>query len=358
MTSLPVARFRVEADDFVVEELPAYAPSGAGEHLHVVFEKRELTTFEAVRRIARALDSDERGVGTAGLKDRHARTTQAATFPFPIARGSAEDAAKRIDVPGVRVLSVARHEGKLKPGHLAGNRFEIRLRGLDADASDAVRARLAIAASGVPNAFGPQRFGREGSNPERAFAWLAGRTKIRDRREQRLLFSALQSLLYNRVLERRVEAGTWNRVLAGDVAKKTDTGGLFTVPLEGPERDDAIARGEAGRLVATGPMFGVKMRWPEGEPGALEREILAEAVGDASLLANARHAGEGTRRPLVLAPRDLASDVVPDGLLVRFVLPKGGYATTVLGFACRLVDASREDRDDASPEIDPEGDPY
>lgn len=338
---LPKATFRAHAGDFVVDEIPAYAPIGSGEHLHLVIKKTDLTTNEAVRRLARALDVDARGAGYAGMKDRHAITTQAITLPFPIARGEPPPPSS-FAIDGIEVIETKRHVNKLKPGHLIGNRFAIRLRDVDAHASASIRSALEdVARRGAPNAFGPQRFGRDGDNPERALAWLGGKVKIRDRNEQRLMFSALQSLLFNRVLERRVEAGTWTTVLGGDIAKKTDSGGLFDVPLEGPERDDAVARAEAGAISATGPMFGSKMRWPNGEPLAMERSVLGEAIGDVTLLDEARHAGEGTRRPLRLLVSEMSVEDADNGLLVRFVLPKGGYATTVLGCACTLVDASR-----------------
>ncbi|HVY45649.1 MAG TPA: tRNA pseudouridine(13) synthase TruD, partial [Minicystis sp.] len=265
MTDLPVAVMKERPGDFVVEELPAYAPSGRGEHLFVTFRKTDRTTLDVLRDMARALGVDARGAGFAGMKDRNAVTTQTVSFPFPIARAVAE-AEARLALPGVEVLSVARHDHKLKPGHLAGNRFTVTLRGLAPEAVPGVRAALEAAGrEGVPNAFGPQRFGRDGDNPARALAWLAGREKgPRDRATQRLLVSALQSLLYNRVLAGREAEGTFRRVLPGDVAKKTDTGGLFVVPPDGPDAEDAARRGDAGLLHPTGPMFGAKMRWPEG----------------------------------------------------------------------------------------------
>lgn len=337
----------------MVEEIPAYTPSGKGEHLYVTFTKRGITTPDAVRLLAQALEVDPRGTGFAGMKDRHAVTTQTASFAFPMAR-DAEAAMARVAVPGITVLAAARHDNKLKPGHLLGNRFTIALAvGVDPAQAEELAARLrAIGREGVPNAFGPQRFGRDGDNPERAMAWLAGRERgPRGPREQRLLFSSLQSLLFNRVLSIREAGGTWGKVLPGDVAKKHDTGGIFLVPLEGPELDDARARAEAGTVSATGPMFGAKMRWPEGEPLALEREVLA-SVGEEVRLDAFRHLGEGTRRPLRLFVAEMMAEVRPgvgpgpegEGqavVLARFVLPKGGYATTVLGRACRLTDASR-----------------
>ena len=344
------AVIRRTPEDFVVEEIPAYAPSGRGEHLYVTFTKRGLTTLDAVGALARALDVDPRAAGFAGMKDKHAVTTQTASFGFPMAR-DAEAAVSQLAVPGLTILGAARHDNKLKPGHLLGNRFTVALADIPSGEVLALCARLeAIGRIGVPNAYGPQRFGRDGDNPERALAWLAGRERgPRGAREQRLLFSSLQSLLFNRVLERREAAGTWAGVLPGDVAKKHDTGGLFGVPLEGPELDDARVRAATGAISATGPMFGAKMRWPEGEPAAIEREVLDAASAEPLRFEAVRDLGEGTRRPLRLFVAEMATEPPsPQGstgravVVVRFVLPKGGYATTVLGRACRLVDAARD----------------
>jgi tRNA pseudouridine13 synthase len=364
---LPAATLRSSPADFLVDELPAYAPSGRGEHVFVTFRKTGLTTPDAVRAIAIALGAEPGSAGFAGMKDRHAITTQTASIQLPLARDPAPLLASA-SLPGIEVLSVARHENKLKPGHLAGNRFRITLRDIDPEALPLARERLLeIGRAGVPNAFGPQRFGRNGDNPARAFAWVSGKERgPRDKREQRLLFSALQSLWFNEVLARRERDGTWATVLPGDLAKRHDSGGLFLVPLDGPELDDARARAAALAVSATGPMFGRKMRWPEGAPGALEREVLMEAIGDPHRLDAFAHAGEGTRRALRMevgdlqltalveegapdgAPRggappgaaaDEAHGGVGHGLVVSFVLPKGGYATTVLGRVFRLIDA-------------------
>jgi tRNA pseudouridine13 synthase len=379
-SELPEAVIRRSPEDFVVEELPAYPASGKGEHLFITFRKRGLTTPDAVRALARELGVDPRFAGWAGMKDRHAVTTQTVSFSLPMARDAAAAAAK-IAVPGLSVLAAQRHDNKLKPGHLIGNRFTLVLRGIDRARLAAARAILEEAGRvGVPNAFGPQRFGRDGDNPARALAWLAGKERgPRDKRDQRMLFSALQSLLFNEVLARRVAEGTWSTVLAGDVAKKHDSGGLFDVPLEGPELDDARARAEAGAISATGPMYGAKMRWPAGEPLAAERAVLDASALDDALLEARKSLGEGTRRALRLEVHEMAvteesagaagtnlasQDPAGASIVVRFVLPKGGYATTVLGRAFRLRDASlarpsaaAPDPSDAAPDSPPESTP-
>ena len=344
---LPTAVFRSSPADFVVDEIPAYAPSGAGEHAYVTFRKTDLTTPEAVKRIARALGADPRDAGYAGMKDRHAITTQTASFQLPLAKDPAALLAAA-PLENIEILSVSRHGNKLKPGHLQGNRFRVVLRDLDPLLAPAVIEALAIAGrAGVPNAFGPQRFGRDGENPARAVEWLAGKSRgPRDKREQRMLFSALQSLWFNEVLARREDDGTWARTLPGDLAKKTDTGGIFLVPLTGPEADDAVARGAAGELFPTGPMFGKKMRWPEGRPAEIEREVLVSAIEDPARLDAWAHLGEGTRRPLRMEVDELTTERFEDGadgraaIAVLFVLPKGGYATTVLGRVVKLLDAT------------------
>ncbi len=352
--AIPTAVLRRTPQDFVVDELPAYAPSGRGEHVYVTFRKTGLTTPEAVKRLARALSADPRDAGFAGMKDRHAVTTQTASFKVPMVF-DAPAALAGVSIEGIEIAGVSRHDNKLKPGHLEGNRFRIVLRDLDPAAVPALIEALAtIGKTGVPNAFGPQRFGRDGDNPERALEWLSGKTRgPRDKREQRLLFSALQSLWFNQVLERREREGTWASVLPGDLAKKTETGGMFLVPLDGPEADDARARGEAGDLSPTGPMFGKKMRWPEGHPAEIERAVLLAALEDPARLDAWGHLGEGTRRPLRMRVDDVACEPVSneggagDALAVSFTLPKGGYATTVLGRVARLQDAtiSRSNRE-------------
>ena len=331
----PQATFRKSASDFIVEEIPAFAATGEGEHLFLRIRKTNVTTNEAVLRLCKALGVEERGAGYAGMKDKRAIATQTISVPFELSRSPEE--AFGLGLDGIVVESASRHRHKLKPGHLKGNRFDIVLRDLaEADISGVIDALEQAGRHGVPNAFGPQRFGRDGNNPERALAWLSGRTAgPKDRRERRLLFSALQSELYNRVLERRRSDGTWDRPLVGDVLRKSDSGGIFLCADEKEDRK----RAERGELSPTGPIFGAKMRWPEGEPASIEREILAAATGSDDPFSRHHTLGEGSRRPFVLRAVELMVEKImaeQTALRVRFVLPKGGYATTLLGFAVCL----------------------
>jgi tRNA pseudouridine13 synthase len=331
----PVATIRRSPEDFRVEEIPAFAPCGEGEHLYLDIVKTNLTTNEAVRRICYELRVDEGGAGYAGMKDKRAVASQTISVPF--ARDRSHEEALRLELEGIVIEKAVRHGHKLKPGHLKGNRFSIALRGLDRDrVPEVVRELDEAGRRGVPNAFGPQRFGRDGDNPERALTWLAGRAPgPKDRRDRRLLFSALQAELFNRVLARRQAEGIWNVPLAGDLLRKCDTGGIFVCSEPVADTERALR----AEICPTGPLFGAKMRWPEGEPAKIEREILQAAVGDNELLERHRALGEGTRRAFVLHVRDLAIQELRDdqgALLVVFVLPKGGYATTLLACAVTL----------------------
>ncbi len=333
---LPRGRIKVTPEDFVVDEIPAYLPSGAGEHLYIRFTKRNLTTDGAVRAIAGALGVPPRDCGVAGMKDKVGVTTQWISLHAKDPLLDARAAALALD--GITVREVKRHGNKLKTGHLAGNRFEIVVR--DVAAADAPRViatleRLGV--EGLPNAFGYQRFGRDGDNADRARAWLTGKERgPRDPRQRRFLWSALQSAVFNAVLERRVAEGTWNIPLDGDLLKTTN-GGLFVCT----DVQTDTARAARGEVTPTGPIIGVKMKAPAGRAAELEREVAARVLGEGFDLSATKALGEGTRRVLRLGIEGLRAELREQdgGIGVYFVLPKGSFATTVLGAALALENA-------------------
>jgi len=317
---------KASPEDFRVDEIPAYAPSGAGAHLWLRVEKRGRTTRDVLRELARALGVPERDAGYAGLKDRAAVTTQ--WLSFPVARDP-EPAA--LAGEGWRVLERSRHGNKLRTGHLRGNRFAIAVRGGDPGRARACADALAL--RGLPNFFGAQRFGAGGRNADLGRALLLGRLDdpevrraARDRFLRRLVLSAWQSRAFNAWLAERMADGLFAAALAGDVLKKLDTGGLFTC------RDPAVDGPRVARFEVSpaGPMFGHKLPAAEGEALAREARVLsAEGIGPADL---ARGGGEteGTRRAARLP---LAIELAPleGGYLATFELPKGSYATVVMG---------------------------
>lgn len=318
---------RASPEDFRVDEVPAYLPSGAGPHLYLHVEKRGRTTRDALRALAQALGVAERDAGYAGLKDRDAVTTQ--WLSFPVAR---DPDPATLEAPGLRVLEVSRHANKLRAGHVRANRFSIAVAG-----GDLLRARAAaeaLLARGLPNFFGPQRFGSEGRNAEVGRAILAGaatpeaRRAAHDRFLRRLSLSAYQALLFNRWLAERMADGLFAAALRGDVMKKLDTGGLFT--CEDPAADGPrVARFE---ISPAGPMFGHRLR-PAAHDALVREERILAAEG-MTLQGFARGGGEaeGTRRAarlrveIALEPLARAGE----GYRATFELSKGSYATVVM----------------------------
>jgi tRNA pseudouridine13 synthase len=313
-------------EDFRVDELPAYAPSGAGPHLYLRVEKTGRTTRDVVRDLARRLGVAERDAGVAGLKDRHAVTTQ--WLSFPVAR---DPDLAALAGEGLRVLEVSRHANKLRTGHLRGNRFSIAVRG--GDPGRALAAAAALAARGLPNFFGPQRFGAGGRNADVGRAILRGgladpeaARAARDRFLRRLCISAWQAALFNRWLAARIADGLFASALGGDVMKKLDTGGLFDCV------DPAVdaARVERFEISPTGPIFGHSMRPAGGDAAEREARLLAaDGIGPADL-ARGRGEAEGTRRAARL-PVQVEVEPAEGGYRARFELPRGSYATVVLG---------------------------
>ena len=318
-------RVKASPEDFRVDEVPAYEPSGSGPHLWLHVEKRDRTTRDVVRDLARALGVADRDVGHAGLKDRAAVTTQ--WLSFPVAR---DPDPRSLDGPGHRVLAVSRHGNKLRTGHLRGNRFAIRVRG--GDPARALACAAALRERGFANFFGPQRFGAAGRNADVGRALLLGHRDAetaraaRDRFLRRLVLSAWQARAFNAWLAERLRDGLFASAIRGDVLARLDSGGLFV--CEEPAVDTPrIARFECS---PAGPMFGHKLRAAEGEARGREERLLAAEGVTAADLARGRGETEGTRRVARL-PVDVLLDPEPDGFLARFELPRGSYATVVLG---------------------------
>ncbi len=375
-------RIKVEPEDFVVEEIPLYEPSGEGQHIYVRLEKRGLTTYQVVNAIARRLGVPAKAIGYAGLKDARAVTRQTISID-----GVEPERVEKLRLPGVKILWVSRHRNKLKMGHLAGNHFTIRVRGVSRESLPAVEAVLdELHRRGVPNYFGAQRFGMRGNTHLLGWALLRGdaeaflheylghpqaeeraevqaaRTafdagdftaalagwpsslpeerrvlaamvkhggdaeqalRVLGKKLRRLFVSAYQSYLFNRLLAQRIQ--TIDRLEQGDVAFIHASGAAFVV------EDPTIEQPRADRfeISPSGPLFGPKSLLAEGKPGQRERDMLRES---GLSLAEFRLPGvrlKGGRRPFRV-PLTEVQVGWDDGLIVSFRLPPGGYATEVL----------------------------
>jgi tRNA pseudouridine13 synthase len=309
----------------LVDEVPAYATSGKGEHQYVQVQKRLLTTPELVRRLAKACGVNERDVGYAGLKDKFAVTTQWLSL--------ATKAVISPEMPlgdGVKILAVARHDNKLRTGHLLGNRFTITLVGVHQDALQrAERIAAGLRTEGLPNYFGAQRFGHAGRNLADALAWLARGGRGRNRFEQKLFPSVVQAELFNRYSSARLALGA-RQLIAGEVVRLEGAGAMFRVDDVEKEQPRLTARD----LHLTGPMLGPKMRPAAADALALEQRLTSELGLDEAMLGALGREAPGTRRDLFAPLPDLKIDAVTDrdqpALRLSFTLPAGGYATEVL----------------------------
>lgn len=371
-------------DDFIVEEIPSYTPCGTGEHCYITIEKCGVTTLEAIRRVANNLKVPEREIGYAGMKDSVGITRQTISI-----QRIAPEKAMGLELEGVKVLSADRHTNKLKLGHLKGNRFRIKVRDVSVETEASIRSIIEIfERRGVPNYFGFQRYGIHGNSHligaamlkldwQRAVDTLIGQPDIlrddewraaivayrqgdfvkalhlfprhcRSEREvlqrlisrpegyesafaalhprlKKLYLSAVQSFMFDEVVARRIEH--IDELLDGDLACKHVNGACFLVEAAETE----LKRAESFEISASGPMFGCRMKQPQGRPLEIEREIIATmqiGLDDFDLPGGLRM--EGERRPLRVPLDNPSFRLEGDCLKLEFALPKGSYATSVL----------------------------
>lgn len=342
MTALPLAfgaplltaSIRSTPEDFQVDELPAFEATGEGEHLLLDIRKRGANTVAVAKQLAQWAGLPEMAVSYAGQKDRHAVTTQRFSVHLP-KRVAPDLAALASDE--VQVLASTWHNRKLQRGALAGNRFKLVLRDLQGDAV-AIDERLRlIAARGLPNWFGEQRFGRDGGNVPAALQMFAGRRVRKDQRS--MLLSAARSALFNRVLAARVEQGNWDTPLDGEVWMLDGSRSVF-----GPEPMSDVLAERLARfdIHPSAPLWGVGELRSADAARALEEQALSDDQALA-LRAGLEEAGlKQERRALRLRPALMQHQwLATDVLELSFALPPGCYATAVLHELGQTNDASR-----------------
>lgn len=316
------AVIRSSPEDFIVVEELGFEPSGDGEHDFLHVEKAHANTSWVARQLARVAGVPTRDVGYAGLKDRHALTQQWFSVRRPGRDGTDWECAA---IDGVRILGVTRNTRKLRRGAHRGNRFRIALRSDDIEsASEGLHARVkAIGKEGVPNYFGEQRFGRNDANLELARQMFDGRRVRRDERGRAL--SAARSFLFNAILAERVRDGTWNRLLAGDVANLDGSGSVFAVDVVTPELE---ARSAALDIHPTATLWGNGAPLTRLDAARAELDVAARHAQFADGLTRA--GVDAASRALRVRVDDLSIEIEPQVAWLAFSLPKGAFATTVL----------------------------
>ena len=382
---------KLRPEDFLVDELPLYDPAGEGEHIYLGIEKRGVSHAELLAVLSRRFGVPRHRIGVAGMKDKQAITRQTVSLHLHKDPPSIELGHERI-----KVLWVKRHRNRLRRGHLRGNRFSIRIRDVEPTKAPAARAMLLeLERTGVPNFYGPQRFGYRGNTHLLGFLvvkeqWQALAAELLGatgspfpdhQREQRELFdegkyaealrfwsvadraeksvlqrlaqgathqqafmrldranlsfwvSALQSAVFNRVLEERLRAGTLGTLLDGDLAWRHQSGSVFRINAEELAKDELPGRLSSLEISPSGPIWGGRMTRAAGAVDEVELAALNECGVTAEEISNSRSADEGGRRPLRIPIRlpEIDAGVDEHGGYIRlaFELPPGAYATIV-----------------------------
>ena len=322
-------RIRRRPEDFLVDERLGFEPSGDGEHDLVLVRKTSANTVWVARRLASFAGVPVRDVGYCGLKDRHAIATQW----FSVRRIGTND-WDDLEADGVEVLEALAHRRKLRRGSHRGNGFRIVLRPEgDVPLVPALEDRLGdIERRGVPNYFGTQRFGRDGSNVELAERLFAGRRMKRDQRGMAL--SAARSFLFNAILDRRVSNGSWDRILPGELVNLDGSRSVFA---SGEEKlDDRLA---AMDVHPTASLWGRDAPAAGGDAAALERDVVSATP---TLAEGLERAGIDTgHRATRLRVQDLEWSV-GEVLELSFALPSGAFATAVLREVATVVDVQTD----------------
>ncbi len=324
------ARIRLQPEDFEVIEDLGFEAAGQGPHLLLRVRKRNANTGWVARELARSIGVRDFDVGYAGLKDRHAVTTQWFTVPSRGRSGETRTPADWVGVQGegYEVIEAHVHNRKLPRGALAGNTFKILLREFEGDAALLERRVNEIARTGVPNYFGPQRFGRELSNLRRGEGGRGeGGRGEGGRGGQGLVWSAMRALLFNAVLAERVERGSWVELKLGERANLDGRNSTFLVDTVDETIHSRLAMLD---IHPTGPLFGAGESGIAGEIAALEAEVLERFPEFVGPLGEARV--EPGRRPLRVAVRDLSLEWLQPTRTARlsFRLRPGSFATAVL----------------------------
>ena len=351
--------FKQEPEDFLVKEIPSYFPQGEGSHLFLWIEKRDLTTEQVVQQISKRFDIPSSSVGIAGLKDRRGITQQFVSVPEKCADQlsheechscsnspfdpqvaeelTAEDLALTEPMSewdpassGWRILSAKRHPHKLRTGHLKGNQFSILVRTCETDAmTKAEQIANQLGHSGLLNLFGSQRFGHGGSTLRTGWELLTGQRQVQSipwkRRKflLRLSLSAVQSALFNLALKDRLRRGIVHQIEWGDVMEVRASGGKFVV--EDVPREQL--RFDAREIVPTGPLFGPKMKQPQGIPLERESSLLERFQLRQDHFTEFKKLTPGSRRPILYWMNDLKITPSSQGIRIQFSLPPGTYAS-------------------------------
>ncbi len=314
---------RSQSEDFQVDEIQSFKPSGQGEHVWLHIQKTAENTDWVAGQLAKIADVPRRDVSFAGMKDRNAVTTQ--WFSVQMPGREAPDWQKFLP-ESIQVLAEKRHDRKLRRGTLQGNRFNILIRDFKGSEDELKASIERIRQQGIPNYYGKQRFGRGGFNVQKAEQWFKGEFKVKGRQKRSIYLSAARSWIFNHVLSERVKNGNWNQPLDGDVFMLDGTQSSFSEAID----DTIIQRVAQLDIHPSGVLWGRGRPGSQGKVAEIEQKIAAKFPVLCEGLE--RYGLKQERKSLRLIVKNLSFAMMPEKQQVslRFTLPSGAFATSVL----------------------------
>ncbi len=316
------AHFRQQPDHFQVDEELEFQPCGQGDHLYLKIRKTNSNSHWLMEQLANKTGLRRVDIGYAGRKDRFAVTSQWFSLHLP---GNKTINLSDFQTSDYQVLEQVRHTKKLRKGELKGNHFKLQLLDFEGDYEDFVKRTEQITREGSPNYFGPQRFGHNFSNIDKARDMLSGKSRVRDRNKRSIYLSAARSFLFNQVLAKRIELGIWQQPIMGDrfwdhnEQRLTDT-------LD--HTDELLNQLVQGELSITGPLPGDGKSHVSDAALDLENNLFSSEAELCKGIANSRVKWQ--RRPLRVIPDNFRCSHSKQGIEIAFFLNAGSYATSLL----------------------------
>ncbi|WP_111977049.1 tRNA pseudouridine(13) synthase TruD [Algibacillus agarilyticus] len=323
-------------DDFYVEEILGFQPSGQGEHLWVYIEKKGENTQFVANQLAKILGVQPREVATSGMKDRHACTRQWLSLPYPIKK----PIPKNIKIDNTQILLVTRHDRKLKTGTHKANRFILKIKTpqLTSEQVNQLDERInQIKTMGVPNYFGEQRFGRHGANIQKALDLFAGKFKVKDKKKRGIYLSSARSFLFNQMIKKRIDAELF-KPCVGDVFILSGSNSIFVEPAL---TDELLKRYSTHDIQISAALWGEGDLKSFDKIADIEQAVANEHEALAQGLCSVRMKQE--RRSINLHLPDISYQYSKQTIELQFDLPTGCFATAVLREIINYTDGSKHE---------------
>jgi len=273
------------------------------------------------KQLAKFCGVTNREIGIAGKKDKHAETYQWISIHLP--QKETPDFSK-IDILGVSVRRITRHNKKLQTGGLSGNQFTLTLNKFDGCKNTLEQKLQTIQQQGFPNYFGEQRFGNDFENLTKATDLFT--QKIRPKRHQKTMYlSAARSWIFNEILSARIKATNWNRYERGDIFQLEGSQKWFVDDFSEKLKE----RIQTQDIHPTGALVGKGKLLTSHDIFKLENDIIKQHPIWLTGLSTAGMKQE--RRALRVLPKNLSWSWLDNNTLtLAFRLPTGSYATMLV----------------------------